>query len=215
MIKPLLAAVAVMAAAGGTAASVYYAVPRGEEEVVQQVQTPTPEASATLEPSPSTVPTATTPASSPSPTAEPSPEAVPADWKTYDDPVLDFSLRYPPDLVLTDLTGPSPAGGLNVRALQFRSASDRSRSFTMAIVENSKGLSLDQWVHEFTACLPKTIERGTIAGNAAVFCTSQPEEILEAAVVFEHTGQMILITSIMPAFGFESEFELVIASLRL
>ena len=80
-----LAAGAVIGAAGIAA----YAIvsPGGEEEVVQQVETPTGSATATPAPS---LPTVTTP---PLPTVPP----IPEDWLTYVDPGGFFTARYPPN----------------------------------------------------------------------------------------------------------------------
>jgi hypothetical protein len=149
-------------------------------------------------------------ASSPSPTAEPSPEVIPADWKTYVDPVLGFSLRYPPDLAVTD-TGPTPSGGLRERDLDFRAPEDPSRALVIAMVENTKGRSLEQWVLEFAACLPEAIKQANLSGTPAIFCTSDAGEGPSGAAAFEHMGTMFLIRSTTPA----SEFEPVLASLRL
>jgi hypothetical protein len=210
--KPLLAVagVALLGIAGGV---VYIAVPSSEEEVLQEVQTATP--------TPSGVPASTaTPTSlstlTPGPTGTAPPSPTPSsEWLTYVDAQLGFSLRYPPDLVLTDLTGPSPVAGLNERVFQFRSPSQPTRSFSISISSNPTGLTPEQWLLGKAACLPKTMAQGSVDGQAAASCTSRPEEIPEAAMAFEHMAKIVFITSVMPAFGFESEFEAVMASLRL
>jgi hypothetical protein len=87
MNRPLLSAIAGFAVLGTTAVGAYViASPGGEEEVVQQLETPTsvPSASAT----------ATTPAL---PTVSPlsSLPPIPPDWPTYNDPGGLFTVRYP------------------------------------------------------------------------------------------------------------------------
>jgi len=89
MKRPLLAAVAGMAVLGTTVGAYVVASPGGEEEVVQQAATATPDSTASMAPSPATpiatfVPTAT-------------PPGIQEDWKTYSDPGGLFTVRYPPD----------------------------------------------------------------------------------------------------------------------
>ena len=135
---------------------------------------------------------------------------VPSGWTSYTDPLLGFSLQYPSDLAVTDKGSSSSTG--DERDLEFRSAGDPPRLvLVVAMVENNRGLTLDQWVLEYAACLPETVEQNTLAGKNALFCTSAPAEVPEAAVAFEHKGMMFLIRSLMPP----AEFDLLIASLRL
>lgn len=183
--------------------SVFLAACRSEEESL-------PSASQTIAAASPTVTAA--PSSAPTPSPVPS---IPADWQTYTDPVLGFSLRYPPDLVIADLTGPNPTAGLNERVFQFRSPSEPSRSFSLSISSNPDGLGPEEWLLNKAACLPGTLEQGNVAGQPATLCTSQPEEIREAAVAFGWMGKILFITSIMPASGFESDFELMVGSIRL
>lgn len=209
--KPLwaLAGIAVLGTAGIVGAIVI-ASPGGEEEVaVQNPQTTSP-GPPTATTSPATSPTAVATPSSAA-TAEPSPDAVPSDWETYTDAALGFSLRYPPDLVFRDLTSPSQPSSPSRRHLQFRSPNDQRRSFTIGIIETDKTVSLDEWVQEFTACLPETIRDGLVDGERAIFCTSQPASIPEQAVAFQLAGSIVYVTSTMPS----SEFEAVIGSVRL
>jgi hypothetical protein len=120
------------------------------------------------------------------------------------------SAAYPPDLVFKDLTGPSPRPGLNERGLKFRSTKDYARGFTISVSSNTEGLTPVQWLREYAACLPETVQHATAAGKPATFCTSVPEQVPEAAVAFEHMGKMLFITAVMP----KPEFDQVIASLR-
>jgi hypothetical protein len=137
--------------------------------------------------------------------------ASPVGWKSYADPLVGFTLSYPSDLIFNDLTGPSPADGFNERVLQFRSASDQSRSFAISISSNANGLTPEDWALQFTACLPETIRQGTVGGKPAIFCTALPEAIPEATVLLDSSGTILHFSSIMPA----SEFDQVIASIRL
>jgi len=154
----------------------------------------------------------TTPIVTPTPTPTlGTPAPVPSGWKQYTDPVLGFSLSYPGDLAVTE-KAPSDSGGSRERDLEFRIPEEPPRLvLVLAMVENSRGLTLDQWVLEYAACLPETIEEGTVAAKNARLCTSEPAEVPEAAVAFEHNGTMFLIRSLMPP----SDFERIIASLRL
>jgi hypothetical protein len=180
----------------------------GEEE-----QVPSP--SNTLGGSETPAAMGTTAPGSPSPSPEASPDAVPPDWQTYNDPVLGFSLRYPPDLVFKDVRGPSPAGGVNERAYQFRSPNNASRSFTISMSSNSEGRTSEEWLLDHAACRPDTIAPGMVDGQPATFCTSEPAEIPEAAIAFQVADKMLFITSVMPTFELQAEFDLVIASLQL
>jgi hypothetical protein len=195
-----------------SAVAVIVASPGGEEEVVQQPASitptpgsPTPTLGASTTPSPGG-------SATPLPSPDSSPDAVPADWQTYDDPVLGFSLRYPADLVFKDRTQPSPVDGLSERALEFRSSTEPPpRAFTISVSSNSKGLTSEQWLLRYAACLPGTIGQGIVAGRGATFCTSEPAEVPEAAVALEHMGKMFFITAVLPP----AELEQIIASLRL
>lgn len=205
MNRRLLAAVAGIAVLGGTAAGTYViASPGGEEEALQQVETATSSESAT--------PTPTLP---PVPTVLPLPTlpSVPADWLTYADPVLGFSLRYPPDLVLTD-TGPSPQGGLQERDLVVRSAQDRSRVFSISIIEsNPRGLTIDEWAVEFAACNPKSTQEGLLAGIRAIFCSREVVEgRSQPSVLAEHGGRIFLISA--GSTLTDSEFSAVLQSFQ-
>ena len=173
---------------------------------VQQVVTTTPTASAaaTATPGPTLLPSL-----APLPTLPP----IPEDWLTNVDAVLGFSLRYPPDLVLTD-TGPSPLGGLRERDLVFRSAQDQSRVFSISIVEsNPAGLTIDEWAVEFAACNPKSIEEGSLAGIRAIFCSREVVEgHPEPSVLAEHDGRIFLIST--GSALTDSEFTAVLQSFQ-
>ena len=209
MNRPLVAFTGLMVA-GAAAVGVYVAAPRGgEEESVQQVATATPVATVISTPQETPKPTAGTQTSSPS--------AIPEDWLTYVDPVLDFSLRYPPDLVSKDLTPVSPgptSDGLNERVIQFQSATDHRRSVSISISPNAGELSPERWALEFTGCVPETLEPATVAGTDAVFCTDEAGESPVGAYVFELIdGKVFFATSRMPGYGFGQEFDLMIASI--
>jgi len=199
MNRPLLAFAGLMSA-GATAVGVYVAAPGGgEEEVAQQVATPTPEAtSASPSPEPATPPATTA-------TPAPSGAVIPAGWLQYPDPVLGFSLRYPPDLVLKDLS--SEAG----RILDFRAAKDGSRAFSVEIYTNTQRVTLRDWALTETACLPETIEETVVAGAPAVLCTEQATETPNSLVVLDYSSRIYEIGSLLPP----AEFDTVLASLRL
>lgn len=196
MPKLLLPLVALLAV-GGSAAGAYFWVASGggvEEAAVAQ-PTPTPEPA----------PTATA-----MPTPEPSP-GVPADWLAYVDPVLSFSLRYPPDLVLKDLTPDPSAGGLYQRVLDFRSPTDSSRALSIEVSTNASNLTPEDWALSETTCVPKTIKQSTVAGKRAVLCTEEATEIPNALVVLEHLGKIYEIGSLLT----RAEFDSVLSSLRI
>jgi hypothetical protein len=205
VVKPLwaLTGIALLGTAGVVGA-VVVASSGGEEEVLQQVETATATPSdPTKAPSPTTLAT-------PSPAPEPSPTDAPADWRTYMDPVLGFSLKYPSDLVLKDLTGPSPVSGVNERGYQFRSPTESRRSFTISVSSNTEGVTPESWLADHAACLPDTIRSGEVGGQPAAFCTSKPEMIPEAAVALPHGGKMLFITSILP----QTDFDAVLSTFR-
>jgi len=143
------------------------------------------------------------------PTVVSSPAAIPADWATHTDPVLGFSLRYPSDLIPRDLTGPSTVTGVE-SAFEFRSPIESLRGFTFQVSSNAEGVTPIAWLRDHAACLPGTFIDGTVAGQPAVFCTSEPAEIPEQAVAFLQMDKIVFMTSILP----EAEFDLVVASLR-
>jgi hypothetical protein len=204
MIKPLwgLAGIALLGSAG-IGGAVIVASSGGEEEVTVQATT-----TATANGSASPVVTeGPTPAVSSPPTEPP----TTADWHTYTDEALGFSLRYPPDLVFKDLTGPSPVVGVNERGFRFRSPTEPFRSFTVSVSSNTDSVSPESWLRDHAACLPDTIRSGELGGQPAAFCTSKPEMIPEAAVALPHMGKMLFITSIMP----KSDFDMVLASVEL
>jgi hypothetical protein len=185
----------------GLIAALGFACGDSGDDLSQSIATATPKASAT--------PVTTTASSTPSPSVTTT--ASPVGWKSYADPLVGFTLSYPSDLIFNDLTGPSPADGFNERVLQFRSASDQSRSFAISISSNANGLTPEDWALQFTACLPETIRQGTVGGKPAIFCTALPEAIPEATVLLDSSGTILHFSSIMPA----SEFDQVIASVRL
>jgi hypothetical protein len=199
--------VALIGAVGATA--VVVAGTGGEEELVQQPASATA-TSATTTPTSGASPTVS-PAASPTqaPTPEPS-RAVPADWQTYEDPHLGFSVAYPPDLVFGDLSPSNPEPGINERAFEFQSPNDPRRGFTVAIASNIKSASLEAWVAEYGPCVPSTFTPGEVDGQPVLFCNSEPAGVRLKAVAFQQMGNLVLISSLLPA----SEFDLLAASLR-
>ncbi len=109
------------------------------------------------------------------------------------------------------MTGPSRPDGLSKRVVEFRSPTDPKRAFGISVSSNLKKLTLQEWALEFTACLPKTIQQGSLAGRPALFCDAQATEIPEEAVLFEQLDSMFYIPSNLPA----PEFEVVIASFEV
>jgi len=212
VIKPIWAAVggvALLGTAGGV--GVLIATTGGEEEAaVQNQQTASVAATATASPGPPPTEVTPSPAATPARTAspEPSPKGIPADWQSYTDPALGFSLRYPPDLMATDLTPPSPASP-NLHVIEFRSVGDRSRGFAISFSETF-GLSLEQWAIEYAACRPDSMQPATLNGIAAIACT---REVLEG-----HSGPAILaqnenLIALISGGGFkDSEFDQVTSS---
>ena len=142
------------------------------------------------------------------PIASGTPAPVPSDWKDYTDSALGFSLRYPPDLIAKDSTGPGPQDGWVQRVIEFRSAEDNSRAFIIGVYSNAEALTAGEWLQEYSACLPETVRQGSVAGQTAVFCTSVPL-YPEMAVAFEHQGRMFYIAAVID----ENEFESVLSSL--
>jgi|SRR3990170_6419142 len=195
--KPVVLAplVALALAAGGAGAYFWLTSAGGTEEA------------AVAQPTPTEAP-ALSPTAEPTPTPEPTPGA-PADWLTYVDPVLGFSLQYPPDLTFTDLTGPTPTDGLNERAVEFRSSEDPSRAFVISVSPRTKDITLEQWAIEYAACQPKSIRQSTLGGIPALACT---REVIEGrpgpAVLADHGGKIFLMSGHLA----DSEFSQLRAS---
>jgi len=188
--RPLwaVAGVALLGIAGG--AGILIASSGGEEEVVQRVATATAAATATSSPAS----TSATPVASPTSTPESSPSPIPDDWPTYTDPVLGFSLRYPPDLTAEDLTGPSP-DGIDYRLIKFGSSGDSRRGFTVSFSQAS-GRSLEEWAIEYAACGPTTTQSAALAGFAAISCVRETAEGEPGtpAIVAKKGDLMVLIS---------------------
>jgi hypothetical protein len=205
--KALAAGIAGLMVAVGVAGGVYVATQEGgEAEVVQDL----PTVSGKTTPSQTAAPSASVPGS-----ATPTPITIPTNWATYTDPALGFSLRYPRDLLFKEEGDPAPTDGTTERTLQFRSAEDRRRSVTIAIWSKPKGMSLEEWVRGATQCIPETIVKGTIAGTTAYLCSDAPAKQVITSAIFEDNGIILYVTSVMPVYGFESDFDSVIASIEL
>jgi hypothetical protein len=203
ILVPLVALVLV----GGSAGAYLAVTSEGsvEEATVAQA-TPTPTSAA--EPTPTTAPTQAPGGAGGGgldlATVVPPPTPASADFTTYVDPVLGFSLQYPPDLAFTDLTGPISTGGLIQRAIEFRSPEDPSRAFGISVSANPKGLTLEQWAIEYAACRPKSIQQGMLGGIAAITCTREVIEGRPApAVVADHSGRIFLISGTSGLTGSE------------
>jgi len=187
--KPVIIAPLVALALAGGGAGAYFWVTSGgaveEAAVAQPTHTPTP--------------TATGAAAA---TSTPTPTAEPGSWATYRDPVLGFSLDYPPDLIVKDITGPSP-DGLNERAIEFRSSEDTSRAFVISVSANTRDITLEQWAIEYAACRTKSIQESVLGGIPALACT---REVVEGrpgpAVLADHGGKIFLMSGHLP----DSEF---------
>ena len=208
MVKPLwaLAGVALLGTAG-VAGALVVASSGGEEEVVQLGTTGTATSGLTPTPSQPPPPTTVPVTASPAPTPVPSADSIPADWQTYTDPDLGFSIRYPPDLVFKDLTSPSGTG----RVLDFRASKDAARAVSIEIYSNPEGIAPRDWALAETACVPESIEATTVAGIAAISCTEQAGERPHPSVVLVHEGMTYEIGSLLP----QAEFDKVLESLRL
>ena len=191
MVKPLwaLTGIALLGTAGVVGA-VVVASSGGEEELVQQIETATASPSApTKAPSPTTLAT-------PSPAPEPSPSDAPADWRTYVDPVLGFSLEYPADLELSDETGPSPVPGR--RILNIHSA-DKSRVAIVQVYnENEFGAQsvvLEKWAVEFAACREDSLQQASLRGTPAISCNTEVVVGFQSpAIMAKHEGSLYMIS---------------------
>lgn len=180
-----------------------------EEELQQPLQSPSPtEQPTAVTSTPSAVPTNAPPAS-PTPPADP----VPADWETYTDADYAFSLRYPPELLLEDLSDPSSP--LSQRVLQFRAPDGANVGFALVIADNDKGLSPEEWAREFSTCsLDEGDEADSVIvdGVNGVMCLGEPlAGKFESVVVLPRDGSIMYLTSTLA----ESDFESVISGLDL
>jgi hypothetical protein len=124
---------------------------------------------------------------------------------------MGFSLSYPPDLEVMDLSGASPQPGVSERVLDFRAPGDPSRGFSISISSNPEGFSPSDWALEFTACVPDSLEAGSVGNDPAVFCTAAATVIPNPAVLIEHQGRIYYIGSLLS----DEEFGSVLNSLRL
>jgi hypothetical protein len=169
-----------------------------------------PTGSGAVSPSP---PTATTTAPS-TITATTAPPSTPTDtWLKYIDPVWGFSIQYPPDLNLNDLTGPSPQGGLQARTLDFRSLDTQTRALALSLITSfPDGVNLEDWAWEFAGCPRETISPSSLDGEPAVRCTREVyQEFREPAIVSQRNGNVFLISGLGLS---EDEFDRVFSSFR-
>jgi hypothetical protein len=164
----------------------------GEEEATESAKSsPSVTLEATSTATPTAVPTAT----------------VSTGWKTYTDPNLGFTLEYPPDLISSDLTGPTPSSG--VRVIDFRHPTDAGRGFAVEVYPPSSE-ALTEWAQTRTACLPETIESASLDGKSAVFCTEQATENTNGFVTFDDKGRRFEISWLLPA----DEANAILASMQ-
>jgi hypothetical protein len=177
-----------------TAAIVFLAC--GETQEVAQTESPRATTPAT--PTASSAPT-TAPAP-PTPTAD----DVPADWQTYTDPELGFSLEYPPGLVVEDLS--DPTSDLSQRVLDFRS--EEGQGFAIVVANNPDGLSVKDWAAEYSTCVfEKTpeVQNIDVDGNEALKCTGEPfDGKFEAVIVISRSDKIVYITSTVSDRDFDT-----------
>jgi hypothetical protein len=172
------------AAAALLAVAVVLACGDSEEEVTQDPSL-TPAASSTAPPVTTLSPTA----------APTTPVPVPSDWKTYSDSVRAISLKYPPDLVLRDITPGGPQGEFGEQVLELRSPDKPGRAVVFSVFQlNPTGWSLDQFADEFVCTRDK--REGMVEGRRALFCTKEVvTDRPESAVVIEYAGQFFAVTA--------------------
>jgi hypothetical protein len=126
----------------------------GEEEVVQQIETPAPSASAspalaspTLTPS-----TAPTPqAASPSLADTPAPTAA---WKTLSNSTYRYSIKLPADWLVDPFDGGDETASYYVDVYNYNPRTklhDDRQDVKLEIVfrENSRGLTLEEWIADY------------------------------------------------------------------
>jgi hypothetical protein len=158
----------------------------------------------------------TTAATSPgSPTSLPSSTlapTVPAEWETFTDPVLGFTLRYPAGLMPVDLTGSTPVGGLMERVWVFQPSDDGAggHGFAISISANQEAHSIDEWV-QFTACTRESLRDVMVSGERALRCTAMATETAGEGAVIEIAGSMLYISS---GDMDSNEFDLMIGSIQ-
>jgi hypothetical protein len=119
----------------------------------------------------------------------------------FEDPYLGFSFSYPGDLVLTDLTGPTPGAGRE-RVLYFKSADNRRRGLVVAWYDDDPA-SLKEWAIIQAACVPDSITPTVLGGVSALSCQRAVFGPTEPAVLAEHDGRIFLITSGLDLRDFE------------
>ncbi len=200
--KPVIVAPLVALALAGAAAGGYFWLSSGggvEEAVVAQpTATPTP------------TPGQATPPASPTPTpaAQPSPAPVPAGWPVYVDPVLGFSLPYPPELSPTDLTGAVAVCCPSARVIDFRQSGAKAQAVAVAIEDNQRSLSPLEWARENRAChldAPYEVQEVVIGGRPGLICVAEPlDQQFELAAIVEDSGKVFYITATLTDADFKA-----------
>jgi hypothetical protein len=182
MLRVLVAAIAVLAVAGGGVGA-YFAVASGgsgEEAAVSQV-TPTPSPVATQQPS-ATVAPAVTP--------------VPDDWTTYLDAGLGFSFSYRSDWTIStdyyDLPAKKGNPAVRQRSVTFRNA-EGAQAIALGITPNPADLTVEDWVASYPGW-PSEPESLTLAGQKAIlFPINQMGERFPFAC-FKYGGSVICLS---------------------
>lgn len=105
-------------------------------------------------------------------TSTPTAVPVPDDWLTYVDAEFGFSFPYPPRLASVQVASqPGLPGGESARFVELRDAAGE-RGLAV-LVTPVGGLTVDQWVDEYTACggdAGAEEEELVIAGEKALRC---------------------------------------------
>jgi hypothetical protein len=185
--KALASGIAGLLLAAGVAGVVFGVMQDGgDEEVVDQLPTVS----------------GTTATRTPGAVTE-TPEATPirtANWPTHTEVEFGFTVSYPADLVVEDLTPQDGGEDVNELVLEFRSPSVDARVFAITASANVNDITLDAWAVEYGACRPESIELAVISDRNGITCT---REVIEGkpnpAGLVERGGYMFLISgSISP-----------------
>ncbi len=117
MIRPLVAGVAVAGLGVGTAVSLYFALPGGDEEAVSQPPQETAPAETPGLPTLAPTPIPGIPDEVPAATTPPPGVTCPAGWLFFDNPVDHYSICYPPGWGFSNFDTTGPLLTLQARAV--------------------------------------------------------------------------------------------------